>query len=104
MQLATSAAARQAYRLGDRAWGIQFHAEVDRTMLDIWFDEGAAELPKPVDEVEAETDRNLGRGTSRAARSATPSSTRRGAAQPRRAEPVSAGSSGSRDHSCQEPT
>ncbi len=58
--LASSAAARQAYRLGDRVWGIQFHAEVDRTMLDLWLVEGAAELPKPVEELRAETERNLG--------------------------------------------
>lgn len=59
VQLASSSAARQAYRLGDRAWGIQFHAEVDRQMLDHWLDAGKAELPKPVEEIRAETDRLL---------------------------------------------
>ncbi len=59
VELAASAAARQAYRLGDRAWGIQFHAEVDRRMLDSWFVEGASELPKPLAEIVAETDRYL---------------------------------------------
>jgi len=59
VQLASSAAARQAYRLGDRAWGIQFHAEVDRTMLDHWLRAGREELPKPLEEIRAETDRNL---------------------------------------------
>jgi GMP synthase-like glutamine amidotransferase len=59
VQLAVSASARQAFRLGERAWGIQFHAEVDRDMLDVWFDHGAAELPKPVAEITAETDRSL---------------------------------------------
>ena len=59
VQLASSAAARQAYRLGDRVWGIQFHAEVDRTMLDHWLREGEEELPKPVEELRAETDRYL---------------------------------------------
>ena len=59
VQLASSAAARQAYRLGDRVWGIQFHAEVDRTMLDHWLREGREELPKPVEELRAETDRYL---------------------------------------------
>jgi GMP synthase (glutamine-hydrolysing) len=61
VQLAANANARQAYRLGDRAWAIQFHAEVERHMLDRWFVEGADELPKPRDELEAETDRLLGR-------------------------------------------
>ena len=60
VQLAANANARQAYRLGDRTWAIQFHAEVERHMLDRWFVEGADELPKPRDEIEAETDRLLG--------------------------------------------
>jgi len=59
VQLASSAAARQAYRLGDQAWGIQFHAEVDRTMLDHWLRAGREELPKPLEEIRAETDRYL---------------------------------------------
>lgn len=59
VELATSATARQAFRLGDRVWGVQFHPEVDRVMLDSWFEHGAAELPKPVPEIAAETDRHL---------------------------------------------
>ena len=59
VQLAANANARQAYRLGDRAWAIQFHAEVERHMLDRWFAEGADELPQPRAELEAETDRLL---------------------------------------------
>jgi GMP synthase (glutamine-hydrolysing) len=59
VELATSAALRQAFRLGERAWGIQFHAEVDRRMLDRWFVEGASELPKPVEAIRAETERLL---------------------------------------------
>lgn len=59
VQLASSSAARQAYRLGDRVWGIQFHAEVDRHMLDHWLREGRDELAKPVEEVRVETDSRL---------------------------------------------
>ena len=59
IELATSPAARQAFRLGDRVWGIQFHAEVERDMLAAWFGEGREELAKPIDEVWAETDRLL---------------------------------------------
>jgi GMP synthase (glutamine-hydrolysing) len=59
VQLASSEVARQAYRLGDRVWGIQFHAEVDRHMLDHWLREGREELPKPVEEIRAEVDRYL---------------------------------------------
>jgi GMP synthase (glutamine-hydrolysing) len=57
--LAETDAARQAYRLGERTWGIQFHAEVTRHMLNRWFVEGAAELPDPA-AVRDETDTFLG--------------------------------------------
>ena len=60
VELARSEAVRQAFRFGERAWGSQFHAEVDRRMLDRWFVEGVSELPKPIEEVRAETDRLLG--------------------------------------------
>ena len=60
VQLAASPAARQAYRLGDRAWGVQFHPEVEREMLDDWFAEGGDELGKPLAVVRDETDRHLG--------------------------------------------
>jgi GMP synthase-like glutamine amidotransferase len=60
VELARSKAASQAFRLGDRAWGIQFHAEVDGEMLGRWFVEGESELPKPIEEMRAETDRLLG--------------------------------------------
>jgi GMP synthase (glutamine-hydrolysing) len=58
--LGTSALARQAYRLGDRVWGVQFHPEVTRLMVDHWCSLGHAELPKPQEEVRRETDENLG--------------------------------------------
>jgi GMP synthase (glutamine-hydrolysing) len=54
--LASSPAALQAYRLGDRVWGLQFHAEVERHMLESWFGEGREELGKPLDEMWAVTD------------------------------------------------
>ncbi len=57
--LATSETAHQAYRLGERTWGIQFHAEVTRHMLDRWFVSGAAELPDPAG-TQAETNAFLG--------------------------------------------
>jgi GMP synthase (glutamine-hydrolysing) len=58
--LASSPAANQAYRLGDRAWGVQFHPEVEREMLDDWFAQGGDELGKPLAVVEEETVRHLG--------------------------------------------
>jgi GMP synthase (glutamine-hydrolysing) len=57
--LAANGAARQAYRLGDRTWAVQFHPEVNRGMLDHWFVHGAAELPLPPDVIRAETDARL---------------------------------------------
>lgn len=37
--LATGDAVRnQAYRVGDLAWGIQFHLEIDRAELEMWLD------------------------------------------------------------------
>ncbi len=57
--LAENDAARQGYRLGERTWGVQFHPEVTRHMLDFWFVEGEAELPDPV-VVRAETEAFLG--------------------------------------------
>jgi GMP synthase (glutamine-hydrolysing) len=57
--LADNDVARQAYRLGERGWGIQFHAEVTRHMLDRWFVDGAAELPDEAT-IRAETEAFLG--------------------------------------------
>ena len=57
--LAENEAAHQAYRLGERTWGVQFHPEVTRHMLDFWFVEGAAELSDPAT-IRAETDAYLG--------------------------------------------
>jgi GMP synthase-like glutamine amidotransferase len=37
--LARSASCLQAYRLGDSAWGIQFHAEVTREDAEAWIDD-----------------------------------------------------------------
>jgi GMP synthase-like glutamine amidotransferase len=37
--LATSDVCLQAYRLGGRAWGIQFHAEVSRADAESWIDD-----------------------------------------------------------------
>jgi GMP synthase (glutamine-hydrolysing) len=38
--LAANAACAQAYRFGERAWGIQFHAEVDAATIEHWLDDG----------------------------------------------------------------
>jgi GMP synthase (glutamine-hydrolysing) len=33
------AVANQAFRLGERAWGVQFHFEIDASEIDLWLDE-----------------------------------------------------------------
>ena len=38
--LAVGAACAQAYRVGEHAWGIQFHAEVDAATIEHWLDDG----------------------------------------------------------------
>ena len=54
--LASSPAARQAFRLGEATWGIQFHAEVTAEMVEDWLVEGEQELERPIDEVRRETE------------------------------------------------
>jgi GMP synthase-like glutamine amidotransferase len=52
----------QAYRYGDRAWGIQFHPEVTASNLELWFgmveDKLEPEWGRRPDELRAEV-RNL---------------------------------------------
>ena len=43
VELAQSDVCTQGFRLGDRAWGIQFHAEVNRQVVADWLDETAGE-------------------------------------------------------------
>jgi GMP synthase (glutamine-hydrolysing) len=51
----------QAFRYGDRAWGTQFHLEVDRAEIDLWLktagDEGVRTWGTTHQVMEAETDR-----------------------------------------------
>jgi len=52
VELARSAACTQAFRLGDSAWGIQFHAEVTWPQLESWFahlDEREEPVDPPAD-------------------------------------------------------
>jgi GMP synthase-like glutamine amidotransferase len=59
-ELATSPVARQAFALDGHAWGIQFHAEVTRPMIEAWVAEDAAQLPMSTDELFAATDARIG--------------------------------------------
>jgi len=67
----------QAFRIGERAWAVQFHPEVRRDQVLGWFRDEPV-LPRPLDELERELDeklpawqelgRRLARGFLRAAR------------------------------------
>jgi GMP synthase-like glutamine amidotransferase len=46
----------QAYRVGERAWGVQFHPEIRRDHVLRWFDDSS---PVPRDEVAAQLDEQL---------------------------------------------
>jgi GMP synthase-like glutamine amidotransferase len=59
-ELATSPVARQAFCLDGHAWGIQFHAEVTRGMIDAWVADDGGELPMPAEELRAATDARIG--------------------------------------------
>jgi GMP synthase-like glutamine amidotransferase len=55
-ELARSERARQAFTIGQRAWGIQFHAEVTREMIASWAVEGADQLAGTPADLLAQTD------------------------------------------------
>ena len=62
--LARSSACAQAYRLGDRAWGVQFHPEVTSEIVHDWLNEGskgedAREAGLDREAVEARTAREI---------------------------------------------
>lgn len=60
-ELARSPVARQAFALDGRAWGIQFHAEVTRPMIEAWVAEDPHELPTTPEALLAATDVHIGR-------------------------------------------
>jgi GMP synthase (glutamine-hydrolysing) len=45
IELARSPACTQAFRLGDAAWGIQFHPEVTLDQIELWSREEGEEIP-----------------------------------------------------------
>jgi hypothetical protein len=57
-ELARSEVCTQAFRL-ERAWGIQFHAEVTGSMIRAWAQEDPGELPMPADDLLAATDERI---------------------------------------------
>jgi GMP synthase (glutamine-hydrolysing) len=59
VELARSRICTQAFRLGDAAWGIQFHAEVTLRQILRWIGEAGHELSGPPEELVAETERRI---------------------------------------------
>jgi GMP synthase (glutamine-hydrolysing) len=55
-ELARSETCSQAFRLGDAAWGVQFHPEVTRDVIAGWIQDPAEEPPVPAQQLLDETD------------------------------------------------
>ncbi len=60
-ELARSEICTQAFRLGQVAWGIQFHAEVTLPMVAAWVEEDPDELPMPGADLVRESAQRIGR-------------------------------------------
>jgi GMP synthase (glutamine-hydrolysing) len=58
-ELARSRVCSQAFRLGDAAWGVQFHPEVTGELVSSWADESPDEVPGGVEDFLAEADQRL---------------------------------------------
>jgi GMP synthase (glutamine-hydrolysing) len=54
-ELGRSRVCTQAFRLGDSAWGVQFHPEVTMEVVQRWLDETTREKPVDTDALLAET-------------------------------------------------
>ncbi len=59
IELARSRVCTQAFRLGESAWGVQFHPEVTAEQVEEWIAEDADELPVSADDFVAETERRI---------------------------------------------
>ena len=58
-RLGDSRVCTQAFRLGDAAWGVQFHPEVTKEVVQRWVDEPSRESPVSADELMAETETRI---------------------------------------------
>jgi GMP synthase (glutamine-hydrolysing) len=63
VELARSEICAQAFRLGQSAWGIQFHAEVTLQMVTVWSEDEPDDLPMGPQELRAATERHITRST-----------------------------------------
>jgi GMP synthase-like glutamine amidotransferase len=62
IELAASALHSQAFRLGERAWAVQFHPEARKSNVTCWLeeDERVGTLPRPLPELERELETKIG--------------------------------------------
>ena len=60
VELARSPACSQAFRLGECAWGVQFHPEVTLGQVEGWLAEEDRETPIPREQLAAETRERIG--------------------------------------------
>jgi GMP synthase-like glutamine amidotransferase len=62
IELAASAMHSQAFRIGERAWAVQFHPEARQSNVRCWFeeDERVGTLPRPLPELEEELETKIG--------------------------------------------
>jgi GMP synthase (glutamine-hydrolysing) len=59
VELVSSEIQPQAYRLGERAWAVQFHPEARRGQVLRWFEEDGETLPAPLAEIERELEAKI---------------------------------------------
>jgi GMP synthase-like glutamine amidotransferase len=59
VRLAETAVQQQAFRVGPRAWGVQFHPEVRREQALAWWAAEEDTLPRPLGELAAELEAKL---------------------------------------------
>jgi GMP synthase-like glutamine amidotransferase len=57
-RLAATPDQQQAFRIGPRAWGMQFHPESRKEQVMGWWSDGR-ELPRPLETLSAELDEKL---------------------------------------------
>ena len=62
IELAASSLHSQAFRIGERAWAVQFHPEARKSNVTCWFeeDERVGTLPRPLPELEEELETKIG--------------------------------------------
>ena len=61
VELARSAGCTQAFRFGERVWGIQFHAEVTREQIEGWVEDHEAEAAISPEQLIEQTRARIGR-------------------------------------------